>query len=127
MSKKWKKIDSRIVYENPWIKVREDNIIHPSGKKGIYGVVEIPSGVFTIALNNKEEILLIRQTHYPTGLTSWELPGGGLKPHNTIEEQAKEELFEEANATVRSYTYLGKSQTQPGVITQIDHFFWVTT
>ena len=36
----WKTLDSKIVYENPWIRVREDQVIRPDGKPGIYGVVE---------------------------------------------------------------------------------------
>lgn len=119
---KWKTLDSKTVYQNPWIRVREDNIIHPSGKKGIYGVVEIPTGVFVIAINAKNNILLIRQCRYCTGITSWEIPGGGLKPSNTIKAQAKEELREEANAVSQSFRLLGKTQTQPGVTTQIDYF-----
>lgn len=120
---KWKKISSRLVYQNPWIKVREDKIVHPSGKPGVYGVVEIPPGIFTIAINKKQEILLVRQHHYPTGMSSWELPGGGLKAGYTPKMQAKEELSEEANAKVTSLRPLGKTQTQPGVTTEIDYYF----
>lgn len=123
MKKKWEKIKSRIAYQNPWIKVREDDIIHPSGKKGRYGVVEIPPGIFIIATDKSGKILLVHQTHYPTDLTSWELPGGGLKLKNTPKQQAREELTEEANATVTSFKKIGESQTQPGVTNQIDQFF----
>jgi ADP-ribose pyrophosphatase YjhB (NUDIX family) len=119
---KWQTLDSKIVYQNPWIKVREDNIIHPSGKKGIYGVVEIPTGVFVVATSENEDmILLVRQQRYCTGITSWEIPGGGLKKGKTIESQAEEELREEANAIFQSSELLGKTQTQPGITTQIDY------
>lgn len=119
----WQTLSSKIVYQNPWIKVREDDIIHPSGKKGIYGVVEIPAGVFMIAINEEDNmILLVRQHRYCTGITSWEIPGGGLKKGNTVESQVKEELKEEANAIFQSFELLGKTQTQPGITTQIDYF-----
>lgn len=120
----WKTISSKTVYQNPWIKVREDKIVHPNGKEGIYGVVEIPPGIFVIAQNEQEEILLIKQMHYPTGLSSWELPGGGLKPDHTHEEQAREELEEEALMTATSFLSLGKTQTQPGITNQIDYYFF---
>ena len=35
----WTTVDSRQVYENPWISVREDQVLRPDGKRGIYGVV----------------------------------------------------------------------------------------
>ena len=36
----WTTLDSRPVYENPWIAVREDRVIRPGGRPGIYGVVQ---------------------------------------------------------------------------------------
>ena len=119
----WKTISSKTVYQNPWIKVREDKILHPNGKEGIYGVVEIPPGIFVVAQNEQQEILLIEQMHYPTGLTSWEFPGGGLTSGRTHEKQAREELEEEALMTAVSFLPLGKTQTQPGITNQIDYFF----
>ena len=35
----WQTLSSTRTYENPWISVREDQVIDPSGKSGIYGVV----------------------------------------------------------------------------------------
>lgn len=31
----WKRINSKLVYSNPWIKVYEDEVEKPDGKKGI--------------------------------------------------------------------------------------------
>ena len=36
----WNTLSSNIVYKNDWISVREDKVIRPDGKPGIYGVVE---------------------------------------------------------------------------------------
>ncbi|MBA4078861.1 MAG: DNA mismatch repair protein MutT, partial [Cyanobacteria bacterium PR.023] len=38
-SNPWKTISQSVVYENPWIKVQEDQVIRPDGLDGIYGVV----------------------------------------------------------------------------------------
>lgn len=119
----WKTISTKNVYTNPWINVREDAIVHPSGKKGIYGVVEVPPGIFAVALNEQDEVLLVRQHRYPTDMTSWELPGGGLKKGSSPEKQIEEELVEEAHMQARSFDLLGKTQTQPGVTTEVDCFF----
>ena len=35
-----KQLDSKIVYQNKWMSVREDRILRPSGAEVIYGVVE---------------------------------------------------------------------------------------
>jgi hypothetical protein len=33
-------LSSREVYRNPWMRVREDEILRSNGKRGIFGVVE---------------------------------------------------------------------------------------
>jgi hypothetical protein len=35
-----KRLTSRVVYENPWMTVREDTTERPDGSRGIFGVVE---------------------------------------------------------------------------------------
>lgn len=119
----WITLTTKETYKNPWIRVREDAIIHPNGKQGIYGVVEIPPGIFVVPIRDNGDILLIKQKHYPTGLESWELPGGGLKENYTLEEQAQEELQEESGYQAMSFLLLGKTQTQPGITTQLDNFY----
>jgi len=41
---------SRIVYENRWMRVREDKIRRPSGAEGIFGVVDKPDFVVILAI-----------------------------------------------------------------------------
>ena len=40
MTNPWTTLSTKEVYANPWIRVREDDILNPAGKPGIYGVVE---------------------------------------------------------------------------------------
>ncbi len=60
----WKIINSKIKYKNPWIKVREYNVRRPDGKKGLYGVLEKPPGVFIITYENNS-IYLVKQYRFP--------------------------------------------------------------
>ena len=39
MENNWIKISTTHQYDNPWISVREDQVINPAGNKGIYGIV----------------------------------------------------------------------------------------
>ena len=36
----WTTRGSRRIYENPWIRVREDDVLRPDGQPGTYSVVE---------------------------------------------------------------------------------------
>ncbi len=112
MSKKtlnpWVTNTSKIVYSNPWISVREDQVTTPSGDPGIYGVVETRPAVGIIALTPELEIYLVGQFRYPMDCYSWEIiEGGGEKKEDPI-EAAKRELVEEAGITAEKWTQLGE-------------------
>lgn len=47
-----KQLDSKIVYQNKWMSVREDRILRPSGAEGIYGVVYKPDFVAILPIDN---------------------------------------------------------------------------
>lgn len=39
-------LSTKSVYKNPWISVREDKVLKPDGKKGIFGVIDYGRGVW---------------------------------------------------------------------------------
>src|SRR6185295_14247670 len=105
----WTRKSGREIYRNPWIRVREDNVIRPDGSGGIYGVVEFANrAIGVVALNASCEIVLVGQHRYPLNYYSWEIPEGGcLKESDTIEAAAARELREETGVEARRWNYLG--------------------
>ena len=92
----WKTHSSRLVYENPWIRVREDKVTTPTGSDGIYGVVEFKHravGVVPIADNG--DTWLVGQYRYAPDNYEWEIPEGGCPSDETPAETALRELREE--------------------------------
>ncbi len=106
-SNPWKTKSSRIVYENPWIRVREDQVDRPDGSPGIYGVVDTRIATGVVALTPDFEIYLVGQYRYPTNEYSWELPEGGAEPGEDPLEAIKRELREEAGLTAVRWQQLG--------------------
>lgn len=106
-SNPWKTISSKIAYQNPWLTVREDQVITPGGSKGTYGVIESKPGVLVIALNEHNELYLIESFRYPLQAWRWEIPGGGIESGSTPLEAAKNELAEELGFTADNWTQLG--------------------
>ncbi len=70
-----KQLDSKIVYQNKWMTVREDKIERPSGAQGIYGVVDKPDCAVIIAID-KGQVHLVQQYRYTVQQRCWELPQG---------------------------------------------------
>ena len=104
----WRTRGSREVYVNPWIRVREDHVIRPDGRDGIYGVVEfqnIALGIVPVADNG--DTYLVGQWRYPLGAYSWEIPEGGGPLGVAALESAKRELAEEVGLTASVWTDLG--------------------
>ncbi len=104
----WKTLSSRIVYENAWIRLREDKVIRPDGKEGIYGVVEPRIATAVIAVDVSHNIYMVGQYRYPMDEYSWEIPQGGSDPEETALEAAKRELREEAGVLAGDWLQLGE-------------------
>lgn len=103
----WKTIGTRPVYSNPWISVREDTVIRPDGKEGIYGVVDTRVATGVVALTDDGQIYLVGQYRYPIDLYSWEIIEGGADRGEEPLIAAKRELREEAGLIADEWTQLG--------------------
>lgn len=103
----WKTVSTKVVYENPWISVREDQVICPDGSPGIYGVVDCRIATGVVALTNDSHIYLVGQYRYPLDRYSWEIIEGGAETGETALEAAQRELVEEAGIIAKNWTPLG--------------------
>ena len=120
MNNPWKILSSKTVYENPWIRVREDAVINPDGNNGIYGVIESKDSVIVGALNEKNELYLIYSFSYPAQSWQWELPGGGGDGENVF-EASKRELAEETGIVANTWHKLATTRVCDGLMTERMH------
>jgi ADP-ribose pyrophosphatase len=122
-----KTIASRIVYQNRWMTVREDNIERGDGSTGIYGVVDKPDFVILIPLQN-DQIYLVEQFRYPVKERFWEFPQGSWEELPDVDplEVARGELQEETGLRAGAIDYLGYLYNAYGYSSQGMHVFLAT-
>jgi 8-oxo-dGTP pyrophosphatase MutT (NUDIX family) len=118
----WVTHSSEISFENPWFKVRTDQVTTPGGQPGIYGVIEIPPPVHVMAFNDKQEFCLVREFRYPHQKWMWGLPGGTIGPEDTDPlRSAQRELAQETGFTSEQWSYMGSVRGVKGLAKQIVH------
>jgi 8-oxo-dGTP pyrophosphatase MutT (NUDIX family) len=119
----WKTKNSKLIYQNKWIKLREDQVITPAGTDGIYSVVETHPAIGIVALSENLETYLVGQYRYPLDIYSWEIPEGGGHPGETPLQSAKRELREETGLQASEWTYLDMLYTSNCFTNETGHIF----
>ncbi len=94
----WTELSKEEIYENPWIKVSESQVLNPNGGEGIYGVVHFKNlAIGVIPLDEENNTWIVGQERFPfDGKYTWEIIEGGGPLADDPLESAQRELLEEA-------------------------------
>ena len=102
----WQTLSTRQVYDNPWIRVEEHEVINPNGGQNLYGKVCFKNyAVAILALEDDpmNHTYLVGQQRYTLGRYSWELPMGGAPLGSSALASAQRELKEETGLTAKHW------------------------
>ena len=107
----WKRLSSRYLVENPWLKLRGDTCELPSGLQvEDYFVIEAPDWCHVLALTEQNEVVLVRQYRHALGEVTLELPGGVVDETGDRRAAAlsavQRELLEETGYGGGTFTHL---------------------
>ncbi len=120
-------VSSQLVYQNKWLRVREDIVRRRDDSQGIYGVVERRDFVIVAPLQDGR-LTLVEQYRYPVRARLWELPMGMWPDDSAVaaEVLAEAELREETGYRAREMTRVGTVLMGPGFCDQTGHLFLAT-
>jgi ADP-ribose pyrophosphatase len=119
----WRTRSSRTVYQNPWLRLREDLVELPSGRTTIYGVVHTGACVGVLPFLDADTVVLVRQYRYVAGRHTWEMPTGGVGPDEPIEAAAQRELAEESGYRAGRLEPVCAYHTSKSVMDETAHLF----
>jgi 8-oxo-dGTP pyrophosphatase MutT (NUDIX family) len=117
-------LSSEPVYGGRVISLRRDTVAMPGGGNSVREVVHHPGAVAVVALDDDENVVLLRQYRHPVGQHLWELPAGlrdadGEPPLET----AKRELAEEVQLAADRWSLLLSVNNSPGFSDELVHVF----
>ncbi len=122
--KPWKTLSTWIVYENPWTTIREDVAEMPNGKTTIYGVVQNAECVGVLPFVDDDHVVMVRQYRYVFWEDHrWEMPTGGVKPGEALEQAVRRELGEEIGYDAADLQHISTFYTSKSIVREIAHLF----
>ena len=119
----WEKVSTRVVYDNPWIRVREDEVVRPDGLPGIYGVVHFKNIAVGVLALEDGMLYLVGQYRYPLERYSWEIPEGGCPEGEEPLQTARRELAEETGLRASRWTRMGEAHLSNSVSDEVAVWF----
>ena len=112
----WKKLDSTVIYDNPWFTVFEDRVVSPVGSEHDYGHVHFKNkAVAIVPLDGEGNTWLVGQYRFTLGEYSWEVPMGGSADGEDPALTARRELKEETGLTAGKLTLLMRLHTSNSI------------
>ncbi len=116
----WKTNASRIVYDNAWIRVLEDDVTNPGGGSNQYAHVRFKNiAVAVLPIDEKGHTRLVGQSRYTLGEYSWELPMGGSPVDEDPLEGARRELAEETGLVAAEWIELMRLHTTNSITDEL--------
>lgn len=110
-------IEEKVVFENRYAKVSNDDVIFPGGNRGTYLRVSMPTdrsvGVLPVTAEGK--ILLIRTFRHGARGWGYEIPKGESLAGEDCETAARRELLEETGIKAERLQFAGEFCESPAV------------
>ncbi|NQS74994.1 MAG: NUDIX hydrolase [Peptococcaceae bacterium] len=117
---------SNTIYRGKIVNLRVDEVSLPNGKTSRREVVEHAGAVAIVPINEKRELLLVRQYRYAAGMVLLEIPAGKLEPGEDYEACAGRELTEETGYVAGKLKHMISFYSTPGFTNEQIHLFLAT-
>jgi ADP-ribose pyrophosphatase len=126
MLKPEKKLATQQIYHGRAVNIRVDTVEKASGAKTTREVVEHSDCIAVVALDEHDNILLVRQFRHPVDRFLLEIPAGGINRGEEPLDSVRRELQEEIGYFPRKIDKLGGFYATPGYGTEYLHCFLAT-
>jgi len=126
MSNSEKLLSSKEVFRGRVVNLRIDTIEKVSGQVTTREVVEHSDCIAVVAVDDADNILLVRQFRTPVNRVLLEIPAGGIEDGEHTEDCLRRELQEETGYLPGKIQRLGGFYAAPGYCSEYLHVFLAT-
>lgn len=119
-------LSSQQIYRGRAVKLRVDTVEKPNGKKTTREIVEHADCVAVVVLDEKNDVVMVRQFREAVGKTLLEIPAGGIDPGEEPVDSVRRELQEEIGLLPGKIERIGGFYSTPGYCTEYLHLYLAT-
>lgn len=120
----WDVVKDKKVFETPIFDLHEKTLDAPGQTlTHPFYVLQAPEWINVIALTPDNEIVLVEQYRVGVDEVTLELPGGMVDKGETPLEAAKRELLEETGYSSGSWEKIGKTSSNPAILSNFTHLY----
>lgn len=119
-------LDTRQIFDGRAIRLRVDTVEKPDGSKTSREIVEHDECIAVVPINDKREVILVRQFRKPVERELLEIPAGGIEPGETPDQAVYRELQEEIGLLPRKVEHIGGFFAAPGYTTEYLYLYVAT-
>ena len=105
------------------ISLTQEMVRLPNGHETELEIIHHPGGAAVVALDQADQVCLLRQYRYATGGWLWELPAGKIDDEEPPAQTARRELEEEAGREAADWRELGCMHSSPGIFTEVVYLY----
>ncbi|HHW02680.1 MAG TPA: NUDIX hydrolase [Thermoanaerobacterales bacterium] len=116
-------LSSKVIYSGKILSLRLDEVRLPNGKTSTREIVDHPGAVAIVALNDKNEVLMVKQYRKPVEEVLLEIPAGKVERGEVHEACAQRELMEETGFFARNLQHITDFYTSPGFCSERMHLY----
>ena len=121
-----KTLSRQTVFEGRAVKLHIDTVQTASGRKTTREIVEHADCIAVVAIDNEQNVLLVRQFRKPVEKELIEIPAGGIDPGEEPEDAVRREMREETGYLPRRVARLGGFYSTPGYCTEYLYLYLAT-
>lgn len=111
---------NKTMYRGKIFTIHQRPVVLPDGTKTTFEYCERPSSVSTLAFNDKNELLMIKERRAGYKKSTWFLPGGRMdQPGDTPKKAAQRELREETGYAAKTLKLVQKKSPASTLIWDI--------